>query len=132
MINKSLLWILTLICVTFWCKEAPRSGHPSGQNNIFSLVSSPAGSSFLAQYKLNVLSLTILDPALTTQQMERKTVESLVNVLVSHQPEEPPEHVLGFPPPEEPPQHVLTHPQSEVLLDNVLVLSPWSTWLLRR
>ena len=48
------------------------------------------------------------------------TVESLVDVFVSAQPEEPPEHALGSPPPEEPPQQVLPHPQVEAPLEDVL------------
>ena len=51
-------------------------------------------------------------------------VESLVDVLVSAQQDEPPEHVslvlYSSPPPEEPPQQVLPHLQTEAPLEDLL------------
>ena len=61
---------------------------------------------------LNTLEMAFLDLAVV--------FPPTVDVLVSAQPEEPPEHVLGFRPPEEPPQQVLPHPQVEAPLENVL------------
>ena len=47
----------------------------------------------------------------------------LVDVLVSAQQEEPPEHVLGSRQPEKPPQQVLPHPQAEAPLEDLLAPS---------
>ena len=51
-------------------------------------------------------------------------VESLVNVLVSAQQDEPPEHVslvlYSSPPPEKPSQQAIPHPQAEAPLDDQL------------
>ena len=51
-------------------------------------------------------------------------VESLVDVLVSAQQDEPPEHVslvlYSSPPPEEPSQQAIPHPQAEAPLDDQL------------
>ena len=58
-------------------------------------------------------------------------VESLVDVLVSAQQEEPPEHVslvlYSSPPPEEPPQQVLPHPQAEAQAPLQDLLAPPQT-----
>ena len=59
------------------------------------------------------------------------TVESLVDVLVSAQQGEPPEHVslvlYSSPPPEEPPQQVLPHPQAEAQAPLQDLLAPPQT-----
>ena len=50
-----------------------------------------------------------------------------MDVLVSAQQEEPPEHVslvlYSSPPPEEPPQQVLPHPRAEAPLEDLLAPS---------
>ena len=65
------------------------------------------------------MEMTLLELALVFPP----TGESLVDALVSAQPKEPPEHVLGSPPPEKPLQQVLPHLQAEAPLEDVLAPS---------